>query len=63
MLQTPISKWKYIGVLDWGPSHSGTIDFFLAELELVIVTGLEMYPIYAKLEKIILAQEKAGGRL
>ena len=55
MLQTPISKWKYIGVLDWGPSHSSTIDFFLAELELVIVTGLEMYPMYAKLEKIILA--------
>ena len=57
MLQTPISKWKYIGVLEWGHNHSSTTDFFLAELELVIVSGLEMYPIYAKLEKIVLAME------
>ena len=50
MLQTPISKWKYIGVLDWGALQNSPIDFLLAELELVMVTGLEMYPIYAKLE-------------
>ena len=57
MLQTPISKWKYIGVLEWGHNNSSTTDFFMAELELVIVNGLEMYPIYAKLEKIVLAIE------
>lgn len=29
------------------------MDFLLTELELVIVTGLDMYPFYAKLEKKI----------
>ena len=53
MLQTPISKWKYIGMLDWTPQHSQQTEFLLTELELIMVTGLEMYPIYAKLEKIV----------
>ena len=57
MLQTPISKWKYIGMLEWGHNQSNTTDYFMAELELVIVNGLDMYPIYAKLEKIVLAME------
>ena len=29
------------------------MDFLLAELELVIVSGLELYPFYVKLEKLI----------
>ena len=49
LLQTPISTWKYIGMVDWSEHHSSTIDFLLAEIELVVVTGLDMYAFYARL--------------
>lgn len=55
MLQTPISQWKYIGVLDWQPSHAHNLDFQLAELELVIATALDMYIFYQRIEAKILA--------
>jgi len=38
-------------MLDWTANHSVTIDFLIAEVELVVVNGLGMYPFYTKLEK------------
>jgi len=49
ILQTPISSWKYCGLLEWQQTHSDTVTFLMAEVELVIVTGLGMYEIYDKL--------------
>lgn len=55
LLQMPISKWKYIGLLDWTETHSNTLEFVISEIELVIVNGLGMYPFYTRLEKMIAA--------
>lgn len=40
-------------MLDWTELHSSTIDFVISEIELVIVSGLSMYPFYVKLEKLL----------
>lgn len=40
-------------MLDWTEHHSTTIDFVISEIELVIVSGLNMYPFYVKLEKLL----------
>ena len=52
-----MNKWKYIGMLDWQLKHSKTIDFTLAELELVVVSGLDMFPFFKKLKEVIIKRD------
>ena len=53
-----MNKWKYIGMLDWQLKHSKTIDFTLAELELIVVSGLDMFPFFKKLKEVIIERDE-----
>ena len=44
-------------MVEWQDSDSRT-EFSIAELELVIVTGLDMSPLYTILEKLIIADDQ-----
>ena len=44
-------------MVEWQESDSRT-EFSIAELELVIVTGLDMSPLYTILEKLIIADDQ-----
>ena len=61
MLKKPISKWKYIGMVNYEASVRGAnIDFvLLSELRLVIVTGLDLVKFYEKLESEIVRRTNA----
>ena len=37
--------------MDWQEHHSNTTSFLMAELELVIITGLDMFPFYDRIAK------------
>ena len=48
-------------MVEWQDSDSRT-EFSIAELELVIVTGLDMSPLYTILEKLIIADDQLTRR-
>ena len=48
-------------MVEWQESDSRT-EFSIAELELVIVTGLDMSPLYTILEKLIIADDQLTRR-
>lgn len=56
ILKTPVSTWKYIGMLDYDSSiRSASIDWVsLSELELVVVSALDLHAFYRVLEWQIL---------
>ena len=45
-------------MLDWLPINAHNLEFQLAELELVIVTALDMYIFYQRIEAKIIASHE-----
>ena len=62
ILQTPISSWKYVGMMDWLPQHSKTTSFLMAEIELVLVNGLDMAPFYEQITRQVNQMSDLRGR-
>ena len=52
LLQRPVGEWKYIGVLSWA-QLSAVETILLSELELIVVSALDMYDYFKRITQIL----------
>ena len=49
-------------MMDWLPQHSKTTSFLMAEIELVLVNGLDMAPFYEQITRQVNQMSDLRGR-